>query len=176
MVGQETTGGLSAQRGDARGWLTAAVLPGRERDFSSAEELVVWRLRALRTGAAAPMLQPRTFLDRWEGEVAARLLEERSAEVLPTAFVLEQNYPNPFNPKTTIPFAVPAIAEVRLEVFDILGQRVAVLWDGEVAAGEHRLHWDGRDAKGRMLGSGVYLYRLQLPQGGIQIKRMLLVR
>lgn len=176
MVGQETAGGLSAQRLDARGWLTAAVLPGRERDFGASEELVVWRMRALRTGAAAPVLRPRTFLDRWEGEVAARLLEERTAEVLPSTFALGQNYPNPFNPQTTIPFAVPAIADVRLEVFDILGQRVAVLWDGELEAGEHRLHWDGRDEKGGMLGSGVYLYRLQLPQGGIQIKRMLLVR
>jgi hypothetical protein len=176
MVGQETAGGLSAQRRDARGWVTAAVLLGRERDFGAIEELVVWRMRALRTGAAAPVLRPRTFLDRWEGEVAARLLNERILEVLPSTFALGQNYPNPFNPKTTIPFAVPAIADVRLEVFDVIGQRVAVLWDGELGAGEHRLDWDGRDEKGRMLGSGVYLYRLQLPQGEIEIKRMLLVR
>jgi len=182
MVGWEMArGGLSVQREDAGGWVTAAVLPGRERDFSRAEELVVWQLRALHAEAAVPELHPRIFLDRWEREVPAHLLEKPTADLLPAAFALGQNYPNPFNPETTIPFAVPAVdgtasSAVRVEIFDILGQRVAVLWDGELAAGEYQLQWDGRDGKGRMLGSGVYLYRLQLHQGGVQIKRMLLVR
>ena len=71
-----------------------------------------------------------------------------------------QNYPNPFNPSTIIPYQLPAPARVRLEVFNILGQRVATLVDGERPAGFHTAIWDATDASGRGVGSGVYLYRL----------------
>ena len=94
----------------------------------------------------------------------------------PTAFALEQNTPNPFNPETSIDFSVPTGGrQVRLEIFDILGQRVAVLFDGEMAAGKHRLHWRGLDREGRPVASGIYIYRLQ--SGALRMaKRMVLVR
>ena len=68
--------------------------------------------------------------------------------------------PNPFNPSTIIPYQLPAATRVRLEVFNILGQRVATLVDGERPAGFHTAAWDATDASGRGVGSGVYLYRL----------------
>ena len=86
-----------------------------------------------------------------------------SEVAVPTAFSLDANYPNPFNPATTIPLSVPADAEdVELAIYNVLGQPVRQVWTGALAAGEHRLGWDGRDALGQPVAAGVYLYRLQV--------------
>jgi surface protein len=74
----------------------------------------------------------------------------------PVEFTLDQNFPNPFNPTTTIRYALPEVTDVRLEVFTITGQRVAVLASGEKEAGWHLIEFDGT-----RLASGVYIYRLQ---------------
>jgi len=79
---------------------------------------------------------------------------------LPAAFNLQQNYPNPFNPETVLRFDLPASAQVRLAVYDLLGREVKVLLSGSLPAGAHAVRWDGRDASGRTAASGVYLYRL----------------
>ena len=82
---------------------------------------------------------------------------------MPTAFALGANYPNPFNPATTIPLVVPTGAgDVELAIYNVLGQPVRQVWTGPLAAGEHRLGWDGRDAQGQAVAAGVYLYRLQV--------------
>ncbi|MDE2810314.1 MAG: T9SS type A sorting domain-containing protein, partial [Gemmatimonadota bacterium] len=81
----------------------------------------------------------------------------------PTAFALGANYPNPFNPTTTIPLVVPAGARnVDLTIYNVLGQPLRRVWTGPLAAGEHRLTWDGRDAQGRPVAAGVYVHRLQV--------------
>ncbi|KPQ01087.1 MAG: extracellular concanavalin A-like lectin/glucanase [Bacteroidetes bacterium HLUCCA01] len=78
-------------------------------------------------------------------------------EQLPTRYELAQNFPNPFNPSTTIGYALPEVADVRLEVFDMLGRRVATLVRNEThPAGNHAVTFDAS-----MLTSGVYVYRLQ---------------
>ena len=83
--------------------------------------------------------------------------------VQPWAFSLGANYPNPFNPATTIPLIVPAGAEdVDVSIYNVLGQPVRQVWNGALAAGEHRLGWDGRDELGQPVAAGVYLYRLQV--------------
>ena len=83
--------------------------------------------------------------------------------VQPWAFSLGANYPNPFNPATTIPLIVPAGAEdVDVSIYNVLGQPVRQVWNGALAAGEHRLGWDGRDEQGQPVAAGVYLYRLQV--------------
>ena len=93
---------------------------------------------------------------------------------LPADFALGQNYPNPFNPSTIIPYQLPASGHVRLEVFNMLGQRLATLVDAERSAGAHTAQWDGTDAAGRAVGAGVYIYRLS--SGGItENRRMVLV-
>ena len=89
---------------------------------------------------------------------------------LPAAFALDQNFPNPFNPSTTIDFHLPVSAPVRLEVFDVLGRKVATLVDGERQAGRSRVTWDARDAS-----SGVYFYRLSWA-GGTITKSLVLTR
>ena len=82
-----------------------------------------------------------------------------AALVLPSEVGLGPNYPNPFNPSTIIPYQLAASAQVRLEVFNVLGQRVATLVDGWQEAGAYRARWDGTDAAGGA-AAGLYLYRL----------------
>ncbi len=96
-------------------------------------------------------------------------------ESVPSKFTLEQNYPNPFNPGTTIRFHLPNDGRVRLEVFNLLGQKVRVLVDDNRAAGAHSIVWDGRSEAGVPVGSGIYFYRL-VSGPFAETKRMLLIR
>jgi hypothetical protein len=82
------------------------------------------------------------------------------AENLPVQFALMQNRPNPFNPITEISFSLPQACDATLEVYNIAGQKVAILVDGALEAGEHTVQWDSRDKTGQTVASGIYLYRL----------------
>ena len=93
------------------------------------------------------------------GQFALVLRGLRQAQT-PVGFALGQSYPNPFNPATIIPYELTATAPVRLEVFNVLGQRVVTLVDAEQAAGHYAVEWDGRDASGQGVAAGVYIYRL----------------
>ena len=89
---------------------------------------------------------------------------------LPTNFTLAQNYPNPFNPSTIIAFALPEASQVRLEVFNILGQSIDVLVDQRLFAGVHEITYEaGKNP------SGVYFYRLS-HNAGIETKKMTLLK
>jgi hypothetical protein len=85
----------------------------------------------------------------------------------PTSLVLWPNYPNPFNPETQISFTLPSAASgvVRISIFNMLGQEIKVLFEGELAAGMHSYRWDGTDQQGRNSAGGVYFCRLQTMQG-----------
>ncbi len=84
---------------------------------------------------------------------------------LPVAFALNGNYPNPFNPSTVIPFEVSEPSDVQLEVYDLMGRRIATLVNGHLEAGRYEATWDATsDAtsdSGAVLANGVYLYRLR---------------
>ncbi len=88
---------------------------------------------------------------------------------LPEAALLKGNYPNPFNPSTTFSFTLAFEDEAELSILDARGHLVRVLASGTHAAGDHTIEWDGRDANGRNLPSGVYLYRLKA--AGLQYTR-----
>jgi hypothetical protein len=83
------------------------------------------------------------------------------APLVPTDFRLEQNYPNPFNPETTIRYRLARRANVVLEVYNLLGQRVRTLVEHEQTAGAHMVMWDGHNETGHQVAAGVYLYRLR---------------
>jgi hypothetical protein len=83
-----------------------------------------------------------------------------TAAALPKSFNLSQNFPNPFNATTQIRYAIPQDANVRLEVVNVLGQRVKVLVDGFQTAGFKQVTWDGRNDNGDLVSSGVYFYRI----------------
>ena len=87
---------------------------------------------------------------------------------------LLQNAPNPFNSQTVLSYFLLAPGPVRLEVFALSGQRVAVLRQGPQQAGYHRLHWDGRDDAGHSVASGAYLYRLVTDEAVLTRKLILL--
>lgn len=89
---------------------------------------------------------------------------------LPTEFALEQNYPNPFNPSTVIEFAVPREARVRLDVYNLLGQKVATLVDENLTAGYYTRQFNGTG-----IASGLYFYRLSTNDVSF-LKKMMLVK
>jgi hypothetical protein len=90
------------------------------------------------------------------------------------ATVLGQNYPNPFNPKTTIDVTLSERSPLVVGIYDAAGTRVAELNEGIRDAGTHRIEWNGTDATGRSVGSGVYFYRLEGAGRRISMKMILL--
>ncbi len=93
----------------------------------------------------------------------------------PTALSLEANYPNPFNPTTTISFVLPESGQVKLSVYNIQGQLVRTLVNGQMSWGRHNVVWDSRNQHGIEMASGSYIYLLDTPSGR-QVRRMLLIR
>jgi hypothetical protein len=85
------------------------------------------------------------------------------------------NYPNPFNPATYIMFTLEQSSDIQLDVYNILGQHVTTLVDEFMPAGTHQVMWDGRDASGVNVSSGIYFYRLS--DGlSIQTRKMILLK
>jgi hypothetical protein len=91
-------------------------------------------------------------------------------EELPNGFALSQNYPNPFNPTTNISFVLPQASDVKLTVFNILGQQVAVLSQGMYSSGMHTVNFNAAN-----LASGTYIYRLEAGNF-VQVRKMLLLK
>ncbi len=90
---------------------------------------------------------------------------------IPSEFSLDQNFPNPFNPATAINFALPVKSNVRLSVYNTLGEKVATLVNGELPAGNHSVNFDGS-----RLSSGVYIYSLKAGNNYTAIKKMILMK
>ncbi len=100
---------------------------------------------------------------------------EENSNALPAAFALEQNYPNPFNPTTVISYQLASRSEVKLIVYNALGQEVRRLVSAMQEAGAYKLQWDGKDQTGRPLTSGVYIYRL-LTKEAVFTRKMIFLR
>jgi hypothetical protein len=126
--------------------------------YSGGDELgITYYINNVRTEYKVDMTEAMTGIDE-------------DLSVLPQQYELLQNYPNPFNPSTQIRYALPVASQVRLAVFNSVGQKVMVLVDGQQSAGRHQVSFD---ASG--LSSGVYLYKLSTP-GFSQTKKMLLIK
>ncbi|MGH8014592.1 MAG: FG-GAP-like repeat-containing protein, partial [Candidatus Zixiibacteriota bacterium] len=139
--------------------------------LSDANEVLVWNFET----SFANGKNRTKFLsdDRNSGilnssDISTEIGPDRTDE-LPRSFELEQNFPNPFNPTTTISFSIPKKSRVRLEVFNILGQRVRTLVDKELPAGRHTVSLDGE-----YLSSGIYFYRLVADETVLSRKMTLL--
>ncbi len=99
----------------------------------------------------------------------------------PVTFALQQNYPNPFNPTTSISFSLPVAGAASLVIYNLIGQEVVALVNGELEAGTHTVQWNGKDRSGFAVASGLYFYRLTVSaapgqQVFSQIKKMALVK
>lgn len=108
---------------------------------------------------------PAGDLHWWEGIVGV----EKISDVIPAKIALSQNYPNPFNPSTIITYSIPQNSKVSLEVFNVLGQKVATLITQTQKAGEYEINFDGSE-----LTSGLYIYRLSTNSATISKKMLLL--
>lgn len=119
-----------------------------------------------------------TILERNEtGQIKStgkRWSRGQSEGALPSGFELGQNYPNPFNPTTEIGFALPANADVELSIFNVLGQKVATLVEGQQPAGYHTVTWNGTNSDGSSVASGIYFYRITSEKFNTSKKMMLL--
>jgi len=94
----------------------------------------------------------------------------------PTEFALYPAFPNPFNPSTTLQFDLPEAGEVTLVIFDLRGREVAQAVNGYISAGQHRATWTGRDNRGRMLPSGLYIARLVAANGMAETRKLVLLK
>ena len=133
--------------GLARTWLTLGSEPG-----TNTVEATVEGLESVTFTATGQELDLASFFDAFLGR--GKLVG------LPDSPQLAQNAPNPFNSETILSYFLLEPGLVRLEIFALTGQRVAVLHQGPQKAGYHRLRWDGQDNTGRSVASGMYLYRL----------------
>ena len=89
-------------------------------------------------------------------------IEQNWTVITPDDYKLAQNYPNPFNPTTTIEFTLPLAKDINLTIYNIKGQVVARLAENQLyEKGEHSLVWNGKDAYGRSVASGLYIYELR---------------
>ncbi len=111
----------------------------------------------------------------WED--AATSISEPSGFALPREPTLAQNYPNPFNAGTTIPFAIPEGEPrfARIDIFNIIGQKVATPFAANTSPGQHVVHWDSQSATGAPAASGLYIYRLRTDSAELH-RPMLLLR
>lgn len=186
-----TSVALSGGTVDARA--DAVTLSWRTADAAGNLDFSVWRIRdGIPTRVEAPVQRDGARYQvedrgvragtsyRYRVEAArdgepVDVLELAATTPLPIGVVLEQNHPNPFNPRTTLRFQLPAAAVVSVDVFDARGRWVTNLLSGQRPAGTTELVWDGTDAAGQAVGSGVYHYRLQTPDRE-ETRRMLLLR
>ena len=97
------------------------------------------------------------------------------SSTVPSSFTLEQNYPNPFNPSTTINYDLARSGYVRLDIYNLLGQRVTTLVNDVQSAGSWKVEWNGKDDVGSSVASGVYFYRLA-GSNIVLTKKMLLMK
>ncbi|GBD91519.1 hypothetical protein BMS3Abin04_02251 [bacterium BMS3Abin04] len=94
---------------------------------------------------------------------------------LPKRFEVSQNFPNPFNPSTTIRYELPKEAFVRINIYNLLGQKVKTLVNQEMQTGTYNTVWYGRDDYGNEAASGIYVYRVAASGHNIS-KKMILMK
>jgi len=102
--------------------------------------------------------------DMYRGVVLSDKVESGVKEAKPTAtassFRLEQNFPNPFNPTTTIQYSLSEPVNVKIEIYNVLGRKLATIINAKQTAGLHSVVWNGKDDTGFQVGNGVYFYKL----------------
>jgi hypothetical protein len=159
-------GGISARaRTNPEGVVRFDVLPGMEWLGEVKKGGVFHHTDGASGGGSA-------LLDIAIAAPAARLVA--NAAGLPVAYGLDANYPNPFNPSTSITFHLPAPTTVHLAIYNMLGQRIATLIDGERPIGTHVVAWDSRNDAGRLVAAGTYLMLLESELGQLRGRMTLL--
>ena len=115
------------------------------------------------------------FWNPWVVEMTPVEWEEEDLTQIPKEFDLRQNYPNPFNPTTVIQYALPKASQVKIQIYNILGQRVRDLVDERQEPGYKTAEWDGKDDNGTEVSSGIYFYRI-VAGDFVKCKKMTLLK
>jgi hypothetical protein len=114
--------------------------------------------------------------DIWEKINNLLDIDDGNEIIIPSYPVLASNYPNPFNPETTISFSIPKDAKVNLAIFNIKGQKVKTIANGEFERGKHQVVWNGKDKNNKSVASGVYFYKLDVNGKTEAVKKCMLLK
>ncbi len=132
------------------------------------EDLIYyWRVQAVDRGKlSTPSLEKRKF-----GNVVTSISDGK----IPVEFKLKQNYPNPFNSETVIEYSLPRPSKIRLEIYNLMGQRIITLVSGYQNTGNYRVRWNGTDSNGNAVASGIYIYTFTA-KGFNKSRKLILIR
>ncbi len=156
-----TTGSNNTVQGDYRSYITsgpANITPENSFNFTF----------AMVAGESLDDLVNNANLAAQKAMITS--VEEQQVDLTPQDYILSQNYPNPFNPVTTIQFSLPASEYVELNVYNVLGEQVARLVNGELSAGTHQVRFNAS-----LLSSGIYFYQIKAGEF-IQTRKMMLIK
>ena len=109
------------------------------------------------------------------GRINTTFLVSKNEISLPTEFQVYDNYPNPFNPTTTISYGLPTDAAVNITIYDMMGRRVKIVFDGDQNAGFRSHWWDATNNDGKSVSAGIYLYTIRAGEL-IQTRKMVLIK
>lgn len=137
-------------------------------------DLMYLTLRPEAGNPETPTVSEVTLIDA-NGDMHKALIGGFDAGI-PEEFSLSQNYPNPFNPSTTINFALPEEGNVKLAVYNLLGQEIRTLVSSAMEPGTYKAIWNSRDDLGRRVTSGIYFYRLVVDNKVISTHKMVLLK
>ncbi len=152
-----------------------SAIVGHDLNKASDMSLVSFELKAK---VANPTTTPELIsVDLVDGQhQLAKAMIEATKDALPTEYRLDRNYPNPFNPITKIGFALPEMSNVRLVVYNVMGQEVRTLVNSSMEAGVYNTVWNATDNMGRKVSSGVYFYRLFVDGRILSTQKMILLK
>ena len=125
-----------------------------DHDFDGTNGRLVFQV----ANSCIPRDQHLSVASYWVNAATSEVDSDES--LVPKQFALHNNYPNPFNPTTQIAVDLPEAAATEITVWNLMGQKVATLYAGDLNAGHHTLNFNGRDSNGKQLTSGMYLYRV----------------
>ena len=131
----------------------ASAIRGRMHTARADDEVAVLRFESRKSGAPVVRLSEAEVFDSADQRTAMRF-----AAQVPERFAVSKAFPNPFNPTVTLSIQLVEETEVSLNVFDVLGRKVATVVNGHMPAGAHVLSWDGRNDAGRSVASGLYFF------------------
>jgi len=106
---------------------------------------------------------------------AGWLLENGAEELIPDVFALHNNYPNPFNPITNIRYDIPEVSDVRIDIYNLMGQRVRTLVSKAHQPGRYSVQWNATNDMGAAVASGMYIYKIHA-KDFTSVKKLLLMK
>ena len=111
----------------------------------------------------------------WTLTVDAGWMLNVEEEVIPEVFSLHNNYPNPFNPITNIGYDVPEVSDIRIDIYNLAGQKIRTLVSREHQPGRYKVQWNATNEFGSLVASGMYIYKIHA-KNFVSVKKLLLMK